>query len=100
MTLENDFDHAMHGVVETARANGYVPVYFMQMLGKYGGVETARRLLAVSEPQTGLCQLWRLGLLHESMEAFVLQERFLPLFTVQEINEARRRLEELEYFNP
>jgi len=32
------------------------------------------------------------------MEALVIQERFRPLFTEEEIAEARRRLDELGYF--
>ena len=70
----------------------------MQMLGEHGGVETARRLLASREPQQGLFELYRLDLLHESMEAVVLQAKFRSLFTQQELAEAHRRLEELGYF--
>ena len=69
------------------------------MLAEHGGVETAKRLLAKSEPQEGLFELWRLGLLHESMEAVIWDNpRYHPLFTKDEIGEARRRLDELEYF--
>ena len=68
------------------------------MLEEHGGVETAKGLLAKSEPQTGLFELWQLNLLHESMEAVVLQEKFKSLFTEDELAEAHRRLEELGYF--
>ena len=69
----------------------------MQMLGEHGGVGTAKRLLASEEPQTGLFELYYRELLHESMEAIVLQEKFRPLFTETELAEACRRLEELGY---
>lgn len=49
--------------------------------------------------QEGLMKLWELGLLDQSMEALVIQDRFQPLFTKAEIQEARRRLTELGY-NP
>ena len=68
------------------------------MLEEHGGVETAKRLLAKSEPQSGLFELWQLNLLHESMEAVVLQDKFHPLFTEAELAEAHRRLDELGYF--
>jgi len=42
-----------------------------------------------------LIELYNLGLLHESMEAIILQLKFQPLFTNDELVEARRRLEEL-----
>ncbi len=99
MSLETEFTIILRGSFENARDRGYVATYFLKMLEEYGGVETAKRLLAVSEPQTGLLRMWELNLLHESIEAVVLQERFSSLFTEGEIAEARRRLDELGYFN-
>lgn len=98
MSLEAEFTQALEGTIEAAKARGYIPTYFMQMLSEHGGKETAKRLLAKPEPQTGLFELWRLDLLKESMEAVVLQEKFHPLFTEEELAEAYRRLEALEYF--
>ena len=43
-------------------------------------------------------RLWELKLLDYSVEALVLQERFRPLFTAVEQEEAHLRLEELDYF--
>ena len=99
MSLESQLAEELRGTYEVARKRGYVATYFLQMLEEYGGEETAKRLLAKLEPQTGLFELWQLGLLHESMEAVVLQEKFKVLFTDVELTEARRRLEELGYFN-
>ena len=98
MSLDSEFTQALEGTIEAARKRGYVPTYFLQMLAEHGGVETAKRLLAKSEPQTGLFELWQLNLLHESMEAAVLQDKFHSLFTETELAEAHRRLEELGYF--
>jgi hypothetical protein len=99
MDLEEEFTQALEGTVEAAKARGYIPTYFMQMLSDHGGVETAKRLLAKSEPQTGLFELWNLGILHESMEAVICDNpRFHHLFEVPEIAEAHQRLEELGYF--
>jgi len=68
------------------------------MIDQHGGLGTAKRLLAKPEIQEGLIRLWELGLLDRSMEALVIQELFMPLFTKEEIAEARRRLDELGYF--
>jgi hypothetical protein len=95
---KEELTEALRGTYEAARKRGYVATYFLQMLEEHGGVETAKRLLAKSELQTGLFELWKLGLLHESMEAVVLQEKFHSLFTEAELAEARRRLEELGFF--
>ena len=99
MGLEAEFTQALEGTIEAARARGYIPTYFMQMLSEHGGVQTAKRLLAKSEPQTGLFELWNLGILYESMEAIICDNpRFHSLLKPAEIAEARRRLEELGYF--
>jgi hypothetical protein len=97
-TLEDEFEEKLKGTYEAAHARGYTATYFMQMLEEHGGVKTAKRLLAKSEPQTGLFELWELNLLHESMEAVVLQDKFHSLFTEAELAEAHRRLDELGYF--
>ena len=96
MSLEDELTRALEGTVKAAKARGYFPTYFMQMLAEHGGVGTAKRLLAVERPQAGLIELWRLGLLHESMEAVVLQPKFHSLFTEEELAEAFHRLEELK----
>ena len=99
MSLESEFTVALRGIYDAARQKDYRPTYFLQMLEKYGGVETAKRLLAKKESQTGLFQLYELDLLSESMEAIVLQDRFKDLFSEAEIAEAYRRLDELRYFD-
>jgi hypothetical protein len=99
MSLEAEFTQALEGTVDAARSRDYIPTYFMHMLNDHGGVETARRLLAKSESQTGLFELWNLGILHESMEAVICDNpRYRSLFTRYELAEAHRRLEELDYF--
>ena len=98
MSLATEFEHALRGTYEAGKARGYIASYFEQMLNQHGGVETAKRLLVDSEPQTGLYRLWELGLLKDSMEAVVLQDRFRSLFTDDEIAEAYKRLDELDYF--
>lgn len=98
MSLEEEFTRALEGTVVAAKARNYIPTYFMQMLGDHGGVETAKRLLVSEEPQTGLFRLYRIGLMHKSMEAVVLQDKFRPLFKEKELAEAHRRLEELGYY--
>jgi hypothetical protein len=97
-SLKEALTHALRGTYDAARKRGYVAASFLQMLEEHGGMETAKRLLSKSEPQTGLFELWELGLLHESMEAVVLQDRFKGLFTEDEVGEAYRRLDELGYF--
>lgn len=95
--LEKDFESEMWRIVEVARKHKYTPTYFMQMLEEHGGVQTAKRLLSGDNPQYGLDHLWEMGLLHESMEAQVIKEKFYTLFTKDEIKEAKKRLEDRGY---
>lgn len=98
MSLEEEFTQALEDTIEAGKAKKYTPTYFMQMLGEYGGVGTAKRLLANKEPQTGLFKVYELGLLDQSMEAVVLRDKFRSLFIEPELAEAHRRLDELGYF--
>lgn len=98
-TLEVAFYQAMLDVYKVAAEHGYRATYFKRMLDQYGGVKTAKRLLAKQEIQDGLMRLWKLDLLAHSTEAAVLQDRFHPLFTKAELKEARRRLERLGFFS-
>ena len=88
----------MDDVYGVAKSHDYLATYFKRMLDTLGGVATAKHLLAKHEVQSGLMKLWELRLLDHSVEALVLQERFAPLFTPDELAEARRRLAALDYF--
>lgn len=98
VNLEHQFHHDMIGVADFSNANGFGQV-FSRMLGEYGGVETAKRLLATSEVQSGFTELCLLNAVHRSMEAFVIKPQYQSLFTEAEVAEAHRRLEEVGYFN-
>ena len=95
--LENQFHQAMLDIHNKAKEHERYGSYFKRMIDQHGGVIAAKRLLEKQEIQQGLRKLWELNLLNLSMEALVIQERFQPLFTSEEIAEARRRLEELGY---
>lgn len=97
LDLETQFHHAMISVADYAYEHKF-GIRFRQMIEAHGAVDTARRLLATREIQTGLMRLWEIESLNISMEALVVQERFRTLFTETEIAEARRRLGELGYF--
>ena len=98
--LENCFASAMRETCVIAQQNGYRPSVLIGLLSQLGGVGAAKRLLQTSEVQSGLNKLWELGLLHLSVEAHVIQEKWAPLFTESEKAEARKRLEAREYQPP
>ena len=93
--LTSDFDDEMMNLYRAAKEEcGYNATYFLQMLYKHGGVETAHRLLASPTPQPGIGKLWECGRLDLTVEYLVLDQRFESLFGEHELKEARRRLHE------
>lgn len=96
--LEKLFDQAMMDVyVNAKRECDYNATYFLQMLHRYGGLGTARRLLHAEEVSSGFTTLWECGCLHLSVEAQVLRSEYLPLFSDEEREIARSRLAQYGY---
>ena len=80
-------------MIEAKKTCGYNPTRFNQMLSRYGGVETARRLIA--NPAEGLSTLWAHRRLDLSMEASVCNPKYAPLFSEAEIRYCKEMLEKL-----
>jgi hypothetical protein len=98
MKIDDAFHENMVEVYEKAKNEcHYNAVRFNQMVQQYGGVTTAKRLLASNHYPEGLTRLWELKRLDISMEALVLQSPWCDLFTNEELAVARRRLTELGY---
>jgi hypothetical protein len=76
---------------------GYKASIFIHMIHDKGGVETAKSLLHVRGHPKGLTVLCEKGRLDLSMEALVLKSPWSTLFTKEDLDVARKRLEELEY---
>ena len=95
--LKDDFDRDMREIYRMGIEHGYYAHYFIQMIEEHGGVNTAKRLLAVEKPQEGLFRLYELGLLNESMEALVIKPQYAQLFSEVEISTANQRLIDLRY---
>ena len=96
--LEKEFHQEMLAIYEKAKeACDYQPIRFLQMVHEHGGLNTAKRLLAKDEVQSGLMTLWECRRLDLSMEALVLKPRFRSLFTLEELNTAKERLKAYGY---
>ena len=99
MTLEEALHDRMLAAYRTAgRETGNWGHYFLRSVKKHGGLETARRMLrpfrgkAVPKGLKALCAARRADL---TLEVLVLQPKFAPLFTLEELQEARRRIADL-----
>ena len=88
----------MKDVYVRARSEAnYTATYFVGMLSNYGGLGTAQRLLASTEASTGFTALYERGRLDLTVEALVVKPEFASLFTDDEIDIARQRLDQLGY---
>lgn len=73
-TLEKLFHEAMINIHERALLEyNYRATYFLRMVGDYGGVQVAKRLLNNPNIQYGFEKLWECGKLDLTMECLVLQ---------------------------
>lgn len=76
---------------------GYWGKRYLQSLKRNGGLATAKRMLRPktdTKVDAGLQILKEFGRAHElSVEAIALRQQFRPLFTEQELAEAKRRLD-------
>lgn len=91
--LESEFNQEMHSTYEDAKREcKYVASRFMQMVAKFGGVATAKKLLATQKPSDGFTTLWLCNRLDISVEFIVLKLQYESLFTDEERAIAKRRL--------
>ena len=97
--IERQFHEEMVGIYRAAVEIGYRrATRFWGMVIDHGALEAAKRLLREPEEQPGLTRLWELGRLDLSVEALVLQERWDTLFSDEERQKARDRLDAHGYY--
>ena len=92
-TLEQSFNNEMKNIYITAKKDlGYNATRVLQLLSQKGGVEAARQLIAKDGGTYGFEVLWEAGRLDLSVEALVLEPKYLPLFSEAEHKICRERL--------
>ncbi|MEA2088571.1 MAG: hypothetical protein U9O55_01885 [Patescibacteria group bacterium] len=94
--LKKEFEKDIWQSYHKTKKAGYNPTIFFQMLQKYGGIETAKKLLAPQNSiQYGFKKLDKLNILYLSVEALVLQDKYKKLFTEQELKIAKWKVENI-----
>jgi len=76
---------------------GFAPGRWLQMEAESGTLGACQRILASDDFVSQMTPLWEKGLLHQTVEAVVLEPEFAPLFSHDEKAVARRRLTELGF---
>jgi hypothetical protein len=97
--LETRFDVAMMDIFRRAKSEaGYNATRFFQMLMEHRGIETARILLHSTTVSEGYTALWERNRLDLTVEALIHDHlEFHGLFTADECETARQRLESYKY---
>ena len=95
--LEDEFHRALENHVYADFKSHSFPMFLLQAMRRHGGVFAAKQLLSISEDRAGLVQLGKQGRLDMSVESLMLQERWKPLFSVDELKLARKRLTDLGF---
>lgn len=86
--------HVVKHIEEMKLLLNYRPTRFIQMVGKSGGLQAVKQLLRGSDASDGFTKLWEARRLDLSMEALVVLPVYTDLFTPDEKNRARYRLEQ------
>lgn len=92
--LAKTFEEELRNHILQAKAEcNYNPTVFSHMLNQYGGVDTAKRLIATSKRtghlSDGYAKLCLLGRLDLTVEASVCKPQYASLFTEDEITYCR-----------
>lgn len=97
-SLVDEFNKEMVAVYTKAKEEcNYNATRYLQMISEYGGLRTAKKLLAEDKVHDGLTALYLCGRLDLTVEALVTKEKYKSLFTEEEIRTAKKRLSELNY---
>jgi hypothetical protein len=99
--VEKAFHSAMLDIYKTAKAEaGYNATRFLSMVSEQGGLQTARTLLHATTVSEGYTALWDRDRLDLTVEALVIEPRWVTLFSTEERAMAIARLKEYGYSRP
>lgn len=92
MDIRKNFHKDMIGIYQKAKAEcGYNATRFLQMIASQDGLTVAKSFI-VNKPTDGFTTLWELGRLDLTVEALILQHKYVTLFTEEEREVVRERL--------
>jgi len=96
---EQEFEVAMFEIYRRAKAEvGYNAKIFYNMLHRNGGLQTAKTLINSNRLSDGYGALMKEKRLDLTVEAMVVeQQKWHPLFLPEEIEKAKKRLQQTHY---
>jgi hypothetical protein len=91
--LFDEFDKAIREAIRESYAIGYPPTRIEQMITQSHPVAVAKKLVTSSELQTGFQAVINMGRGDITFEAIMLKDEFKTLFTKEELEAAKWRLQ-------
>ena len=99
--LEGRFNEEMSHIYVATAEFSYLEGHVGKMVAQGYGLQAAKRVLNDKPWRHGFMRLFQKDQLGMSVEALALQETYRPLFTREELTEAKRRLDYVSYeFTP
>ena len=96
--LERGFHYAMIDLYRRAKDEcSYNSTRFLNMVNEHGGLETARILLNSTDVSDGYTAMWERQRLDLTVEAIILKPEWKELFSDNEREIAKTRLEQYGY---
>ncbi len=96
--LEKRLSEALSDSVKTAKKElNYNPSLFMRMFHEHGGLQTAKILITSKGISDGFAKLYMHNRLDLSVEAIILRDEWITLFTDEEIKMAEKKLTDAGY---
>lgn len=92
MQLRDEFKAEIQSAVRQCYELGYAPTRFEQMIENSHPVEVAKKFIISGEFQDGFKKLNNMGKAELTIESIMLQSKFSSLFSSQELEAARWRL--------
>jgi len=91
--LEYQFHNDMIRIYKDSKEElGYIASRFLQMVDQHGGYEAARILIGSDRVSDGFITLWENNRIDLTVESVVLQDKYLSLFSEDELEKCRKRL--------
>ena len=91
--LYNEFTKDIQTANEKSIKLGYYPSRFLQMAEQSGSVQAAKKMVTSGDIPNGMKKLRKLQKLDLTIESIMLKEKYHPLFTTNELNAAKWRLD-------
>jgi len=93
MNIRDQFNAAVLATVDECYEIGYGPTTFVSMIKESHPVEVAKKFVVSGKFQYGFKELLKLGKAELTIESTMLRDEFASLFSAQELQAARWRLE-------